>query len=233
VRLGRANPEQRTWTGVPLLAVFTPLARFGLASRSRRRSALRGGRVLATEPVRAQTTADLRGGGIVTRSLRLLPADPRGSSGDGKRPDESVWAHAKTFLSVESVTTRDGQVIASDQRMHVCSLEPARLSAKQWLLLVRRHWAVENNCHHTLDSAFAEDDRPWIEADPQGMLAVLFLRRVALTLLALFRAVTLRSKKRRATPWRTLLRALRDALVAATETQLAGLRLRDLPAATL
>ena len=77
-----------------------------------------------------------------------------------------------------------------------------------------------------------EDDRRWIEADPHGMLAVLLLRRIAYTLLALYRAVTLRSDEGRATRWKTLLQAVRDVLIAATEEQLAGLRLRDLAAAT-
>jgi hypothetical protein len=187
--------------------------------------------LLATEPVVARTTDNLRGV-VVTRSLRLLRADPSWSYGDGKPPEESIWPHARAFLSVESVTTRDGVVIARDERIYVTSLDPSALTPRQWLVLVRRHWGVENQCHHALDTAFAEDTRPWIEADPHGMLAVLMLRRVALTLLALYRAVTLRSKKRRATPWKALLQALRDTLVAATEQHLAGLRLRDLPAAT-
>jgi hypothetical protein len=194
------------------------------------------GELLATEPVVEHTVDRLRGGVVVTRSLRLLRADPSWSYGDGKSPEESTWPHARTFLSVESITTRDGEVIARDDRMYVASLDPSALTPKQWLLLVRRHWGVENQCHHTLDTAFAEDTRPWIEADPHGMLAVLILRRVALTLLALYRAVTLRStrskKRRRATPWKTLLQALRDTLVAATEQHLAGLRLRGIPAAT-
>lgn len=198
--------------------------------------------LLTTEPVVARTADELGGGAIVTRSLRLLRADSSWSYGDGKSPDQSVWPHARTFLSIESITTRGGEVIARDDRMYVSSLETDRLSAKQWLLLVRSHWGVENQCHHTLDTAFAEDDRPWIETEPQGMLAVLLLRRVALTLLALYRAVALhgkrpklseRSKKHRhRVPWKTLLQALRDVLVAATEEQLAALRLRDLPAAT-
>jgi len=33
-------------------------------------------------------------------------------------------------------------------------------------LLVRSHWGVEDSAQHTLDTACAEDDRPWIEADP-------------------------------------------------------------------
>ena len=65
---------------------------------------------------------------------------------------------------------------------------------------------------------------PWIEADANGMLAVLLLRRIAYTLLALYRAVTLRSDEGRATRWKALLQSVRDVLVAATEDQLAGLR---------
>ncbi len=64
------------------------------------------------------------------------------------------------------------------------------------------------------------------------MLAVLLLRRIAYTLLALFRAVTLRSDDNRAMRWRVLLRWVRDALVAVTEEQLAGLRSREVAAAT-
>ncbi len=105
---------------------------------------------------------------------------------------------------------------------------PKRLTPAQWLRLVRSHWGIESS-HHTLDTAFAEDDRPWIEADPQGMLAVLLLRRIAYTLLAFFRAAS-RSDEGRAFRWRALLAWVRDVLVAATEEQLAGLR--EIAAAT-
>ena len=122
---------------------------------------------------------------------------------------------------------RGREVVEQDERLFVTSYDPARLTGDQWLLLVRSHWGVENDNHHTLDTAFAEDDRPWIEADPQGMLAVLILRRIAYTLLALYRSVTLRSDERRATRWKAMLQSVRDLLVAATEDQLVGLRQRE------
>ncbi len=65
------------------------------------------------------------------------------------------------------------------------------------------------------------------------MLAVLILCRIAYTILALFRSVTLRSDRNRATPWRVLLRWVRDALVAATAEHLAGLRPRQVAPVTL
>jgi hypothetical protein len=188
--------------------------------------------LLASEAVVDHTEDVLDNVTTVVRSLRLLRADPCWSYGDGKGPEQSVWPHAKAFLSVEYVKVKQGVVVGRDERMFVSSLDPKRLTAAQWLLLVRSHWGVENQNHHTLDTAFAEDVRPWIKADPQGMLAVLLLRRIAYTLLALYRAVTLRSDAGRATPWKELLQSIRDVLIAATEDQLAGLRSHEIAAAT-
>ncbi len=185
--------------------------------------------LLAVETVLARTEDVLDNNTTVVRSLRLLRADPSWSYGDGKTPEESVWPHAKAFLAVEYVKVHRGVIVERDERMFVSSYDPTRLTPTQWLRLVRSHWGVES-AHYTLDTAFAEDDRPWIEADPHGMLAVLLLRRIAYTLLALYRAVTLRSDEHRASPWKPLLTSIRDMLVAATEDQLAGLR--EIAAAT-
>jgi hypothetical protein len=178
--------------------------------------------LLAVENVVESTEDVLDNETTVVRSLRLLRADPSWSYGDGKTPEESVWPHAKAFLAVEYVKVQRGVIVERDERMFVSSYDPTRLTPAQWLLLVRSHWGVESS-HHTLDTAFAEDDRPWIEADPQGMLAVLLLRRIAYTLLALFRAAS-RTDEGRAVRWRALLTWVRDVLVAAAEDQLAGLR---------
>ncbi len=184
--------------------------------------------LLAVENVIARTEDVLDNNTTVVRSLRLLRADPSWSYGDGKTAAESVWPHAKAFLAVEYVKVKRGAILERDERMFVSSYDPKRLTSAQWLPLVRSHWGVESS-HHTLDTAFAEDDRPWIEADPHGMLAVLLLRRIAYTLLALFRAAS-RSDEGCAIRWRALLAWIRDVLVAATEDQLAGLR--EIAAAT-
>lgn len=168
----------------------------------------------------------------LTRELQLLPVDPSCSYGEGKGPDESVWAHAKTFLRVTSTKRRDGEVVEQDVRLFVSSRATVHLTPDQWLYVVRAHWGVENNNHHTFDTAFAEDDRPWIEADENGMLAVLLLRRIAYTLLALFRAVTLRSDENRAARWLVMLRWVRDALVALSAEHIENLRPREIAAAT-
>jgi len=187
--------------------------------------------LLLSEPVAGRTEDVLDRATTVVRSIRLLRADPSWSYGDGKRPQESLWPHAKAFLAVEYVKVQHGEVIERDERLYVSSLDPSRLTSTQWLLLVRSHWGVENQNHHTLDTAFAEDDRPWIEADAHGMLAVLLLRRIAYTLLALFRSVTLRSDEGRATRWKVLLAWVRDTVIVAAPEHLLNLRVRQVFAA--
>src|SRR6266508_2915865 len=186
--------------------------------------------MLDGEAVLDKTEDALDNATTVVRSLRLLRADPSWSYGEGRTPGESVWPHARAFLRVDYVKVQNGKVLQQDDRMYVCSRDPKSLSSQQWLKLVRAHWGVENNNHHTLDTAFAEDERPWIVADANGMLAVLLLRRIAYTLLALFRA-SLRTEENRAMPWRDLMDWLRVTLVAVTLEQTMNLRRRELCAA--
>jgi hypothetical protein len=134
----------------------------------------------------------------------------------------------RTLVRIESETLdATGAVVEHEDRYLISSLPLARLSHEQWLLVVRRHWAIENNCHHTWDTAFREDERPWIEKDPRGMLVVMLLRRVAYNMLALFRSVTQRSEERRATPWKDILRWVYQALFSATVADSNGLRARE------
>ncbi len=186
--------------------------------------------MLAGEVVLDRTEDQLDNATTVVRSLRLVRADPSWSYGDGKEPHESIWPHAKAFLRVDYVKVQHGEIVQRDDRMYVCSLDPRRLTTEQWLRLVRAHWGVENNNHHTFDTAFAEDDRPWIEADANGMLAVLILRRLAYTLLALFRA-SLRTEQTHAMPWRDLMHWMCVTLVAATAEHTMNLRVREVCAA--
>lgn len=133
------------------------------------------------------------------------------------------WTHLATVILVRRIITRANGDSTPDDRYYISSLAADRLSAAQWLKLARLRWAVENEGHHTFDAVFAEDERPWIVADPCGMLVVLLLRRMAYNLVALFRAVTLRSEDNRKTPWATLMGDWLHALTTATDIQLQGL----------
>jgi predicted transposase YbfD/YdcC len=136
----------------------------------------------------------------------------------------------KTLVRVYSETIEDGKVVASESRYYASSLTADALEGRQWLELVRNHWAVENACHWTFDAIFQEDDHPWIEKDPQGVVVMMLLRRIAYNLLALFRNVTLRSEEHHDMPWRQLMRWVLVTLVGASDLQVEGLRKRKLPA---
>ena len=112
-----------------------------------------------------------------------------------------------------------------DNRYFLSSLPRCRLTDAHWLLVVRRHWGVET-AHQILDTALSEDEHPWIEAHPRAALVVAILRRIAYTLLTLFRSVTQRSDDRRNVPYKALLADIWMALITTTPEQIAGLRRR-------
>jgi hypothetical protein len=139
------------------------------------------------------------------------------------------WTHLVTVIRVQR--SRTGSLDPKNDFVHdryfVTSLRPNALTAKQWLHLIRNYWAaVENGAHNILDTAFLEDDRPWITGHDQGMLNVLLLRRIALNLVGLFRGRTLRGEEQRTTPWTTVIRWFHNMLIAATPDLLEQLRPR-------
>ena len=145
------------------------------------------------------------------------------------------WDTLQTTLRVESekADIETDEVVAHEDRYYISSYPTDGLRADQWLLLVRLHWGVENNCHNTWDTAFKEDDRPWIRSDPRGMVVCVLLRRLAYNMLALFRSVTQRCEERRLTPWKDLLRWVYNTVISATAQHTAGLRTRKAVAALM
>lgn len=139
--------------------------------------------------------------------------------------DQDGWSHLRTVLRIQTdvFDCDTGAEKSSDERYLISSLPRARLTPQHWLLVIRRHWGVETS-HQILDTAFAEDDHPWIEANPRAALVVALLRRIAYTLLALFRSVTQRSHERRAVPWKALMSELAFALVTTTDDELTDRR---------
>jgi len=130
------------------------------------------------------------------------------------------WEHPRTVLRVESeAVDADGTIVRHEDRHCVSSLPVSRLTPEQWLLVVRRHWGVET-AHPILDVALVEDARPWLEANPRGALVVAIRRRLAYTMLTLFRSVTQRSDERRDVPWKTLFGEILLAFMTLTNEKL-------------
>jgi hypothetical protein len=163
---------------------------------------------------------------VVTRRIFLIQKKPL-----------FRWSHARTFIRVDSEIrdsegnlvrqkTSDGKWVDVVTRYFLSSMELSVLTPQQWLLVIRRHWAIENNLHGTLDVAFEEDDFPFMPKSPLGSLNVMLLRRIAYNALTLFRSVTCRSDEKRQTPWAQLFDDIYVTLVSATHEVLAGLRTR-------
>jgi hypothetical protein len=152
----------------------------------------------------------------VTRYLWLT--HELASFGDG--------THLRTVVRVRRIVTDDGGRTVSDgERWFLSNVPYGRFKPDGWLTLVRRRWAVENECHNTWDRILREDDHPWVH-QPQGMLVTMLLRRLASNALALYRCVTQRSDDKRRVAWRELINNLRLALLTATEELLVNLRPR-------
>ena len=159
-------------------------------------------------------------GQFVARRLRITQVNTH----DGNKV---AWSSARQVMSIERlrVDAQNNVLEILGTRHFITSLRPGRFSKSQWLRTLRDRWAVENQTHGTLDIAFREDDYPWIE-EPQGMVNVMILRRIAMNILSVFRTVTLTSDDKRRTPWSRLFTVLRDALITATHALLDRYRRR-------
>jgi len=180
--------------------------------------------LLATAEI-CQTDVEVSSrGDLVTRTLRLVRVN-RGLLPKSSRKSE-LWSHAKTLLQVDTETEHlDGHRVTSGRRYFASSLSAEGLSPEQWLRATHWHWRVETT-HQVLDTAFLEDKRPWIRADPNGMLVMMVLRRLAYTLLGLYRAVTQRADEKREVAWPRLMKQVNTTLVACDADTIAGLRPR-------
>lgn len=168
----------------------------------------------------AERDREREDGRWVVRRVTLVDVDPDEDAWDGFR-------HATQFVRIERIAVGPGdaaEVLGS--RVFITNLTRGYYTPQTWLTLLRDRWAVENQNHGTWDIAFGEDDNHWID-EPDGMLAVMLLRRLAYNILAVHRAVTLRSQRSRHMPWRRLFTLLRDALVTATFEILSSFRSRS------
>jgi hypothetical protein len=178
--------------------------------------------LLATKGVVAKTVDVVSNHEEHVRRLRLFRLEPSHLPVAYKGV---LWEHTRTLLCVEWELRKDDEVVERQQRYYASSLPTDDLTPEQWLWAARAHWGVETT-HQVLDTSLAEDDRPWIRNDPNGMLVVAILRRIAYTLMTLYRSVRQRSDDKRGMPWTELMEWVRDMLIASTEATLALLRRR-------
>jgi hypothetical protein len=140
----------------------------------------------------------------IVRKVTLMRVQPT-------RKNIILWEHIRTIIRIETETYENGALESTEARYAVSSLDVDELTAAQWLRLLVCRWDVES-AHGILDTAFAEDERPWIRKDARGNLAVHLLRRVAYTLTALYKHVTVRNEDESLEPWRRYLEWVKEAV---------------------
>ncbi len=124
------------------------------------------------------------------------------------------WTHLRQVWLVRKVCLdRDGREVVLEDRYFATNLPVNRLTSEQALELVRRHWAVENDCFWTLDTQWEEDAGLWTRKG-NGLLICGLLRMIAYNIVALLRAVHCKSDGARQRTWKAIAQLFNDFVVA-------------------
>jgi hypothetical protein len=125
------------------------------------------------------------------------------------------WQHLRQAWLVETTVIDGDGTTEIDRRYFLTNLPCGRLTPAQCLLLVRRHWGIENDCFWTLDVQWREDALPWC-TQGRAVEVLSWLRLMAYNLLQLARRTHLRRRDttglREAPPaWRRVFAWVRQA----------------------
>jgi predicted transposase YbfD/YdcC len=138
------------------------------------------------------------------------------------------WPHLRQVVLIQIVQAPgdpckhiQGPERILEEHFFVTNLVVGRLDGLQLIALMRAHWRIENNFHGSLDVQWEEDHGLWVRRD-KGLPVVGLLRAIAYNLLALMRAVHLRSARARRVSWQSLRDWLRDALLWPAQGQMAA-----------
>jgi len=124
------------------------------------------------------------------------------------------WTHLRQVWLVRKIgRDRQGREAVLEDRYFVTNLPVNRLEPSEVLELVRRHWAVENDCFWTLDTQWEEDAGLWTRKG-NGLLVCGLLRMIAYNIVALLRAVHCKSDDARRRAWKAVAQLFHDFVVA-------------------
>lgn len=122
------------------------------------------------------------------------------------------WTHLRQVWLVRKVRRdKEGNETVIEDRYFVTNLPVNRLDASGVLVLVRRHWAVENDCFWTLDTQWEEDSGLWTRKG-KGLMVCGLLRMIAYNIVSLLRAVHLKAGHARHWTWKAIAGLFRDFL---------------------
>ncbi len=159
---------------------------------------------------KAETDWEVRGGKKIRR--RLWRSDEMA----GMENSVGKWTHlAQTWLVRQETMDKLGHIETED-RFFITSLPWDYLKPTQILLLVRNHWAVENDCFNSLDMQWHEDSAPWC-TQGTAIWALGLLRLLAYNTAQILRRRRLRPKTLAGAwlppmSWRRLFKVIEKAL---------------------
>lgn len=167
-----------------------------------------------TTPPEAETPWEFRNGKRIRRRLWRTAEMVDFENSVGK------WTHLRQTWLVRQETRVDGNIEVED-RFFVTSLPFDTLSPVQILLLVRNHWAVENDCFNSLDLQWREDAAPWCTCGT-AVWTLGVLRLLAYNTAQILRRRRLRKKRDDGTwqapmSWRSLFKTIEKALESTVE----------------
>ena len=114
------------------------------------------------------------------------------------------WEHLTQVFLVRTLRELDdGSTTVLDERFFVTNMTRGMLTAERALIVIRRHWRIENGVFGTLDrkDLWAEDTTPGWSVKGEGLMNTSILTCIAFNLLSLFRGVHLRSEENRRAKW--------------------------------
>jgi hypothetical protein len=119
------------------------------------------------------------------------------------------WHHLRQVWRVRQETEHEGK-LSVEERYFVTNLPVGSTRGDIPLKMVRAHWGIENRSNWTLDTVWAEDDRPWAGS---ALEVVSLLRLMAVNVVTRLRCRRFRGERNRTRPWRTVLAWVSDVLV--------------------
>ncbi len=131
-------------------------------------------------------------------------------------PPEDWRNLRQVWLIRQTTSDASGRVLGVEDRYFITNVLHNYLKPDAILELVRRHWAVENDCFKSLDVQWREDARPWW-SEGHALLSLGILRLLAYNLSQRLRKRHLTvatAGRREPLPWRSLYELLREALLA-------------------
>ncbi|MCA9330294.1 ISAs1 family transposase [Candidatus Saccharibacteria bacterium] len=127
--------------------------------------------------------------------------------------DAKGWSeHATEFWRIEKITTpsNDRRRRIKENRYFITNLPKETLTHLQVIQAVKMHWGIENNANWVIDTAWKEDNSPWINS---ALKLITWLRIIAYNVIARLKTRKLRKNIHREKSWKTILSHIRDCIV--------------------